>query len=302
MKSRIISAAIVLFWAIMMITLVRDRLFHRPQASPDSEYAASEVSAEWKNQEEWMRIFYKGLPIGAMVVSIVKNDDEQNYFLSSRLMMEFKLLAFKKSVMMAIGAEMDSAFILQRFAAKIRGEGKMWDIAGLYHEGRLLYKITSGEGATAGELEMKRPPSLLEAARSNLGRNLKLKAGKVYRIPVYDPIWGGGGGEAVVKIARREKILLGDETVNAWRVETTLNYFTTISWLDGEGNTLMRQLMPDLVMRRAGREEILALNQEFAEPASRPAFSIRDIMEKTPQGAPAAALPTILPNLLQGEK
>mgnify|MGYP000869365818 FL=1 len=300
MKKLAIKLAIIFFWVFMMFTLVRERIFRRAPNHRDLQTAAFDAASDWRDQEEWMRIFYKGLSVGAMNVSLAR-DGEAGYVFLARLLMEFKLLTFKNSIMMTIGAELDGSFILRRFAAKMRGEGKKWDIDGAYRDGRLFYRVAGEDGATAGDFEMKRPPSLLEAARANLGRNLELKAGKVYRIPVYDPIWGGGGGEAVVRVARRENIALGSEPVSAWRVETTLNNSTTIAWLDNSGATLMRQLMPDLVMRRAGRQEILALNQEFAAPIPRPSFAVEDLMQKHSGGAHSEPIPSMLHDFLKGE-
>jgi len=281
MKFKIIGAAIVIFWLVMMFTLVRDRLFSHAAKTVPSEVAPALLAANWKDYEEWMGIYYKGLPIGAMTTAIRRDNEGRLYYLTSRLIMEFKVMSFSAKVNMALGAKLDDAFVLKRFLAKITTGGSDWTMSGLLFKGRLLYRIQGGGRDMVDALELESPPSLLEAVRSTLGRSLELKVGRVYQIPVYDPVWSSGGGMAEVRVVRMESIILGEKRYNAFRVEITLNKYVSVVWLDNAGRTLMRQLLPDVMMKRAEKDEIIARHREFAAPVPLPGeLSIRDFLGK----------------------
>jgi len=268
MKTKIISVLIVLFWLGMMFTLVKDRILHRVISSEPSSVEPRELAESWEDQEEWMRILYKGLRVGAMATSIKKQEDR--YDLSSRLLLEIRFLGFKSAISMKASATMDESFILRRFLVDFDMTKTSWNIKGLINEDQLFYKVTSDTGTSYGALQLDQKPSLLEAVRPLVGRRVPLKVGNVYEIPVYDPVWSTARGTAEIKIASKGNITLGDETYEAYKIETTLNNLITVSWVDEEGNTLMRQVLPEVVMHKASRAEIVAQYREFAEPVPPP--------------------------------
>jgi len=303
MKFKIISSAIVIFWLVMMFTLVRDRLLSHAAKAVPSEVAPSLLAANWKDYEEWMDIYYKGLPIGAMTTSIRRGNEGQVYYITSRLFMELKVMSFSARVRMALGAELDDAFVLQRFLAKASAGGSDWTMSGLFYKGRLLYRIEGGGRDTVGALELEKPPSLLEAVRSTLGRSLELKVGRVYQIPVYDPIWSSGGGMAEVRVVRMESIVIGEKRYNAFRVETILNKYVSVVWLDNDGCTLMRQILPDVIMKRAEKDEVITRYKEFAVPVPLPGeLSVRDFLGKeSTSGGGESGLQFLLQDMMKSK-
>ena len=266
MKSKIISVIIVGFWLVMMFTLVKDHILMSANMEPVN------LTTEWRDQEEWMQLFYKGLPIGAIHTSIIRETPDSGYILRTRLLVRINLLGLKNDIQLVAGAIMDKAFILQKFLAQFNMNEKKWTVKGLVDEKTLYYMIDDGTGKIVSAAELQRPPSMLEAVRSTIGKNISLEVGKVYKIPAFDPIWGGGGGIIRVKVAAKEKISpsVNETPVEAYRIETTFNNMTTVSWVNESGETLMRQIFPDLFMRNAEPDAIKKKYDDFAEPIPTP--------------------------------
>jgi len=270
MKAKIISAFIILFWFGMMFTLVKDRLYRTIFLPKSSDLAPGALASKWKDQEEWMRIVYKGIPVGAMATEIKKLASDEGYLLSSRLLFQIRFLTLTNSVLMTASAELDEEFILTKFLVNFDMAKTSWKIRGRLDRNRLLYRMERDGSVQAGTIPLEKSASLLDAVHSMAAKNIPLKVGHTYQIPVYDPIWNTGGGIARVYVAKKETITLGDKKFQTFRIETTLNNITSTSWVDEDGRTLMRQIMPGVMMLAAAREEILAQYPEFRQPVPLP--------------------------------
>jgi len=305
MKQKIIGILIVLFWLGMMFSLFRDRIplvRGKPTANQDLEPAS--LATSWEDQKEWMRLFYKGLEVGAMMSSLEKREMGEGYLLSSRLLFQLRILTLVKSVTMTASAVLDEEFILKRFEANVDLGESDWNILGFYHNGKLLYRIVRGGQISTGMFELESPPSLLDAVRSTVGKGVPLEPGDSYNIPVYDPIWSTGGGMARVHIVRKESITLGDQKYTAFRIETTLNNFTTTTWVDEEGKPLMRQIMPDVFMQSARSSDIIARYPVFADPVPPPKqLTLEDFRKQSQTGAPQnGGLQNVFQDIIQQDK
>lgn len=270
MKAKIVAILIVIFWLGMMFSLFRDRIPGLRSAENISDLTADFLANEWKDQEECMRIFYKGIPVGAMVTTIQRKEENEEYLLSSRLFFQVQIWTFQQSVLMEASATLDKTFILDRFQVNFDINKSLSKVNGLFYNNRLWYKVSGIAGTSVGVRELEEAPSMLDAIRSLVGKRLPLKVGSVYRLPVYDPMLGGGGGVAEVKIARREEIVLDNEKHNTFRIETTINKLTTVSWVDKDGKTLKREIIPDLIMQADSKENIISQYNIFSREASPP--------------------------------
>jgi hypothetical protein len=298
MKAKIVAIVIVIFWLGMMFSLFRDRIpgFHSVQNI--SELTSDYPATEWRDQEECMRIFYKGIPVGAMVTTIQRVEENKGYLLSSRLFFQVQIWTFQQSVSMEASATLDPTFILDRFQVNFDINKSLSRVNGLFHNKRLWYKVSGVAGTKVGVMDLKQAPSMLDAIRSLVGKRLPLKVGNVYRLPVYDPMLGGGGGTAEVKIARREEIVLDGVKYNAFRIETAINKMTTVSWVDEDGKTLKRELIPDLVMQEDSKEDIISQYNIFAREASPP--EMVTLSDFTGDTLPGDMKGEELPNIFQG--
>lgn len=273
MKSKIIGALIVIFWLVMMYSLFHDRI-DLWEGRSLSEFDPASLVHQWEDQEEWMRIIYNGANVGAFMTSIERRENENDFHLTSRLLLDIRLLFLQKKVQMTASALMNAEFILQEFKVKLDFDKTSFSGEGQVFTDELRYRIRTGQGKSTGKVILEQEPSLLDAVRSSMGRKLELKPGKTYRIPIYDPIWSGGSGLAEVTVVGREEIITGDETVEAFRVEIQLDEFTTVSWMNEEGETLRRQVMPNLFMDRADRREIIAQYPEFGHEINPPEIEL----------------------------
>lgn len=270
MKAKIVAIVIIVFWLGMMFSLFRDRIPGFRSADDISELTANYLATEWQDQEECMRIIYQGIPVGAMMTSIKQQDDDTGYLLTSRLFFQVQIWAFQQSVFMDASAALDKEFILDRFQVNFEINKSTSKVNGLFHNNRLWYKVAGIAGTKVGVVELEQAPSMLDAIRSLVGKSIPLKVGSVYRLPVYDPMMGGGSGVAEVKIARKEEIVLNNKKYNAFRIETSINNLTTVSWVDDDGKTLKREIIPDLVMQADSKENIISQYNIFSREVAPP--------------------------------
>ncbi len=265
MKAKIIGVAITLFWLAMMSTLLKERLLVHSHSSDIMEITPVSLAANWQNQEEWMRILYKGNPVGAAMASIRKRATGDGYLMTSRLTFQSKLFGITKKVSTKASALLDKSFVLRRFAVDVEMAKISWSISGIVRGRHLFYRFKRGANETTGKIELEKPPSLLDAVRSTVGYHIPLKVGKTYRIPVFDPVWSAGGGIAEVRVVKKESLTIGDVNYKTFRVETTLNNITTVSWVSPDGKVLQRRLMPDIIMQAAPESEIVKEYPAFAQ-------------------------------------
>jgi hypothetical protein len=294
MKAKIIAILIIVFWLGMMFSLFKDRIPGLRSTDDISELTGDYVAGEWKDQEECMRIIYKGVPVGAMITSIKQEEGDNGYLLTSRLFFHVQIWTFQQSVLMEAAATLDKKFILDRFQVNFDINKSASKVNGLFNNNRLWYKVTGIAGTRVGVMELEQAPSMLDAIRSLVGKRIPLKLGSVYRLPVYDPMMGGGGGVAEVKIAGKEQIVLNNERFDAFRIETSINNLTTVSWVDDNGKTLRREIIPDLIMQADSKEDITSQYEMFSRDVPPPEnVSLSDFTGQEMKGED-------LPNVFQG--
>lgn len=270
MKAKIIAILIIFFWLGMMLSLFRNRIPWFRSGKDISELTPDFHSDDWRDQEECMRIFYKGMPVGAMISTIIRQDDPEGYLLTSRLFFQIQIWTFQQAVLMEASATLDKTFVLDTFQVNFDINKATSKVNGLFQNNRLWYKVSGVAGSKVGILELENAPSMLDAIRSLVGKRIPLEVGNAYRLPAYDPMMGGGGGMAEVRIAAREEIVIGNEKYNAFRIETTINKMTTISWVDEDGKTLRREIIPDLIMQAVSKDEIISQYDVFSREAQPP--------------------------------
>jgi hypothetical protein len=270
MKTKIISSLIVIFWIGMMFSLFRDKIFPTYIKIDSSDISPGQLAKGWEDSEEWMNIYYQGIKVGAMMTSVIKMDYNAGYALKSRLYFQLKILGASISLSMKAAAQMNNDLILQKFRANADIAGTPWEINGIYHKEKLYFRMKNGTNINIGSFKLEKAPSLLEAVESTLSSRIKLEVGKSYRIPVYDMIWSPGGGYVDITIEKKEKIRINDTDYDAFLIQSTINEMTTYSWVDKDGKTLKRQLIPGLFMTTAMKEDVLnsfpVFDQEISVP------------------------------------
>ncbi|HPB31739.1 MAG TPA: hypothetical protein PLB62_09820 [Candidatus Sumerlaeota bacterium] len=272
MKSRIIGILIVLFWLGMMLSLFRDSLPFGLCGRPARDLSPQALADNWQDQTEWMRIFHNGVPVGAMKSEVLRvSESEESYMLSVRILFDIRIafIPIARNISLTAASRLDPLFTLEDFDVHFKMARTHFNIQGHAIPEGIRYRVLQGASSAAGEIPMDTPPSLLDAVQGVMGSRLTLRKGAAWRIPVYDPIWNRSGGEARVAVIGKESIVLNHVTLDAWRIETTLNSMVSVTWVDDDGRVLMRSPMSGILMQRAEPADIMSQYPIFKEPLPR---------------------------------
>lgn len=276
MKAKIIGGVITVFWLIMMGLLVKNTMLTGNRPGATVRLDPSTLAENWHDYEEWMLIGTRKTPRGASMTKSKRLPQDAGYAVSSRLVLPVHVGNFRQAVHLTAIVHLDPEFTLSQFRVLMTFYGNTWQLDGLVRGKNLFYKITRNSNRTVNVLHLRRPLTLLEGASSLLTKNLQLEVGKTYRLNVFDPLWMFQRGEVTIKVVKREPISVGGYTYEAYRIESQLGNFTTVSWVDEEGNTLRRQLMGTISMEAAPSSEVIKLFPEFQEPIELPELTAND--------------------------
>lgn len=276
MKAKIIGGLITVFWLTMMVLLVKNTMLSRNMLGPMLRLDPSILAENWQDYEEWMLIGSAKMPQGASTTQFKRLAQGNGYAVTSRLVLPVQMGNFREALHLAAVVRLDSQFTLSQFRVRMTFYGNTWQLEGLVRGKNLLYKIERNSQKTVNVLRLRRPLTLLEGASSLLPRNFPLEVGKSYRIDVFDPFWMFQKGEVIITVAEWERINIAGRTYGAYRIESQLGNFTTISWVNEEGRTLRRQLTGTIVMEATSPDVVIKLFPELKEPLLLPELTVKD--------------------------
>jgi hypothetical protein len=275
------AGVLVIFaWVATMVTLVTDYRGNKPTDSEIStgEFFGSVSPAEkWRDIEEWMLVVQAmdggaTRPIGASHTSIRRLDTNTS---AAAYLAEFAMQG-RLSPILPDGfvkglAVLDSNETLTSFSVVAEfGPLKLSSMA-LVERDILYLKVDKGNDPKRYRRRLEQPVSFSEVLRPSLSRHMKIAPGEKMSSPVIDPLTGANRGTITVKIVDKEKIELGGESLQAFRVTSSLGDVTTQMWVDADGKTLRRNLVNKIRMDRTDRETALKHAGRLEEPlVSRP--------------------------------
>jgi hypothetical protein len=257
--SYLISTGIVAFWAVMMYTLVADRII--PLSNQESLIDVEVLRVQWMNIHQWMKIRRNGSEIGAMGLTIERNEPEMfpegensNFSLNQNLTIK----QFGSKIRFNLTAHLSPVFNLESFAARGSGFGLEGEAQGFVEGGVIYFRIrysSPGQPITEdspwlyswkdlgdGALSMQ------GAVESMMSRNSKLAVGETYSFESVNPLGGMQKQVAHVEVVEKTTITLSGEEKGAYRLETTMGsagagVSKRSSWVDRNGSMLRTELM-----------------------------------------------------------
>lgn len=249
---------------------------HLLPAAPTQENPASdselELTRNWKDIEEYMLLRLGNSTIGAFstTVKMLEGNDGKKFRSDFRLGAQLRVGPLTRPIELKGVGLLDGKLNLDRFHLEGNLAGLPLSITGLA-QGNVLMLRNSGAGeAKLARIGLPRKASLLEAIRPAALREFEIKTGNVLRMPVVDPLFSMQRGVAELVVKEKEKITVGGREIEAFRVESRLNEFVSVSWVDANGQTLKRQIVGNLTMEMTTEEEARKHAPAVAEAATVP--------------------------------
>ena len=229
---RSIGVAIVLFWCLMNILLLKRQLWAPP---PPIALRGVETITE-PVRESW-GVFYRGEKIGHASQNITPKAN--GYQIQDRSLLRLQLLGTTQNATTHLDMDVDQEWMLEKFNFVLQANDVRFHARGRVLPGKLMLTEDSGGHVTSREMALTQPPYLLAALKPYVATQ-QLEPGKEHYFSTFDPATLSQQTTTVV-IEGREQIRLGERIEPAIRIRQRFNGIAVVSWLDGTGRTLKEE-------------------------------------------------------------
>ena len=186
---------------------------------------------------QWMEILLKGRKAGYAVTKVKRVNGQLE--VSERIFLIVNLMGSTRKILSTTRARVDEGFHVTSFTFSLSSELIDFRVSGRI-EGKDLFISMGQEGK--GEVKRIRLSAkpMINAGVTQYFRSRKLKVGKTFSLPLFDPV-SMTTNPAIIKVVGKEEITLNDETYNAFRLEMSFLGKPLIFWLDEQGNSLKEE-------------------------------------------------------------
>lgn len=226
---RSLSIAIVLFWCLMNVLLLRRQL-----GAPSAPVLFNTVSAVTEPMEEWWGIYFRGEKIGYAAQTIMPQPEA--YQVRNSSILRLNLLGTVQTVKTRLEMVADSSWRLRQFDFELQSKHVTFQAGGKVKGRKLHLVIESGGHRSQKVLPLSQPPYLLAALKPYVA-TLNLEPGKEQLFPTFDPSTLSQQ-ITTVTVEGRERIKIDGRMEPALRIRQRFKGISVVSWVDGQGKTL----------------------------------------------------------------
>ncbi|MCX7765173.1 MAG: hypothetical protein N2246_00480 [Candidatus Sumerlaeia bacterium] len=283
----ILSVIIVIFWLIMIFSLLNRYVFTDIPLPQDTTLVTPENLAEQKaNYEEWMQLLAQETPIGIFHTGLKQLS--QPFADYNRgdidLLLRINPGGREQKFMLRATCLLDKQLQLQKLRLTATLDTINWEVIGTLHNKEFLYLLQRGSESFAGKIAITKPFTLLDSADKLIAQKFNLIPGESYRVPVFDPIWNFNAGEVIITVVGTEKVIVDEREEKVFKVITTLGNLRMTSWITADGKTMRRKIGNALEMLRITRQQATVIFPELREelplPDIEPAEFLKRIAEQ----------------------
>ena len=197
---RSIGVAIVLFWCLMNVLLIKRQHW----ASPPPITLRSTEKITDRIEESW-GVFYRGDKIG--YASQIIDPKPQGYRLRDQSVLRLQLLGTTQTATTQLETEVDQEWTLQNFNFDLQSNDVRFKARGQVTPGKLSLEVESAGHTTKKEIALKQRPYLLAALKPYVITQ-QLEPGKQHYFSTFDPATLSQQVTAVT-IEGRERLRIG---------------------------------------------------------------------------------------------
>jgi len=241
-----LSIAIILFWCLMNVLLMRRQLW-----APPPPVLLQSVAKITEPMEEWWGIYFRGEKIGYAGQTITP--ENESYQVQSSSIVRLNLLGTLQTVKTRLEMVANSDWALKRFNFELNSNNVSFKARGIVAGRTLQLEVESGGHRSKKELPLRQTPYLLAAIKPYVATQ-NFEPGKEHLFPTFDP---STLSQQITRVTveGRERIQIGGETVPAMRIRQSFKGISVLSWIDGEGKTLKEETPTGLSLIREKPEE-----------------------------------------------
>jgi len=311
MRKKLIGLAIVAWWLVMMVSLIRHS---RPGGSaPEGPPLDTATLADtWRDSDEWMELRWNQATVGIMRTSArrlpptaILDDQSTAEAEDTGENPESEPAEDRFQVTILIGlaigpfharattsALLNERLILDQFSLRLNLAGLAGTdetelhVDGLARSTTLLVRLERGDTRQFRSVKLAHPVSLAEGLAPLYGRS-DLKVGDTYTLPAFDPVWNMQGGTLTVHVADRETLSIDGKEIETLRIETQMANLKTTTWVDETG-VIWKRRMPPLEMTAIDPDLALKRQPWMAHLPPPPHLTLDDMQGKA-YGEPLGA-------------
>jgi len=257
MKRRVLTLFIILFWLFSMAWLVCFEAFPGFFSHASTGYRAL-FSEGLLIMDRWMKISFKGSPIGYSHTSIDVNEDApvSQYLVDNRTVLNLKIMGQQRQVRVRVHATVDAMFCLEDFFFALASGSHSVAINGV-RIGEEVFDVTIRTGGSSQQTQVRIPDDAVIYSPVAEMAMQQLKPGQQMKIRTFNPV-SMTAEEIVVKALRREAIRVGDEKIEAIVLAADYHGMEMVSWLDDQGQVLRQETPFGWSLEICDSEEALA--------------------------------------------
>lgn len=243
MLRHLIAILIVVFFGVMMTSLMRRHVLPTLERGGGIRLSPSALAEEWAGRDEWTSLLVGGRKVGALR-TVVQAGEHGGYD-------GFLKLALDGSPApgtVESAARLNDRLEIEQIVVQVRfGESgpPALELAGLVQGRQLQMRLSSPTGVKYQQLELPRPITMNFAADPFMASGM-LEPGKTYTLDVYDPLWGMQAGRMKMTLAGTRRLHWRGQTFESKIVEAEMGTVKSRIWLDWRGDPLRREIMVPL--------------------------------------------------------
>lgn len=293
----IISILIVVFWLVMVYTLLNRYVFtDLPMTADTTPIKPEALTQENVQYSEWMRLFANRTPIGVFHTSLEPLRQKGATGYKGKMDLILSMGSRSPEISIRGLVELNENLILQRLYVVARLINVEWKIFGTVEDEEMTYLMQRDDESFVGTISIKPQTTLLDSANNLIGRRFNLIPGESYRISVFDPLWNFNAGEMVITVVGTENLIIDNEQVETYKLITTLGTFRIVSWVTRDGITIKRNIGNQLEMVKIPSNKAIAMFPELARELEFPEINLNELKqsaEKQKKAKPWQALSLI---------
>jgi len=252
---KVVVIAIVLFWGVMMWSMLRREVFLPRMPRPQLGAPGSRLSFDSLPVETWMGIYFSdGSKVGYTHSLILARGDspENGYAVTNQTRMQLAFLDSIAEVDIDARAEVDHEGRFERFTIAVNSGPASFRAEAAMIDNKMHFQVTTG-GSSRTFVMDKPPDGLIADSMSPLLAASNLRPGVTYRADLLDPI-SFTSSKARVTLVERESIDIGDEQIDADRILIEYQGIETHAWVIETGEVVRVDTAMGLSMVREPRE------------------------------------------------
>lgn len=254
----ILRTAIAVFWLLTMGWFVRYEAF--PAYFTNTLEGYREVLSEGQLfVDSWMRILYRGQPIGYShsSVEVVDDDPLEHYRMSSRTLLQMNLMGEVQQISVLAAGGLDVMYQLQSFNFSLTARRYNLRLDGVRKGGdnfEVLIRSPSGKQKTT--VVVPKDVILYSPMTDLAMRNLAI--GSSLRVRTLDPA-SMSVIDIIVTALRKETIRVNDADHEATVLSVDYQGMKTLSWIDAQGKVLRQETPLGWTLEACDAEDAMAM-------------------------------------------